>query len=70
VLSDEEGGILQESEEYRVTLAGAEEPATLLVGFELPSDVAGGERVLWVEAVLDDETLAQTAVRVQSQYSV
>lgn len=70
VLSDEEGGILQESEEYRVALAGAEEPATLLVSFELPSDVAGGERVLWVEAVLDDETLAQTAVRVQSQYSV
>ncbi|WP_152670765.1 hypothetical protein [Rubrobacter aplysinae] len=70
ILSDGDGGILQESEEYRVTLAGAEEPATLIVRFELPADVAGGERVLWIEAVLDDETLAQTAVRVQSQYSV
>lgn len=70
VLSDEEGGILQESEKYRVLLAGEEEPATLMVRFELPDDVAGGERVLWVEAVLDDETLAQTAVRVQSHYSV
>lgn len=70
ILSDGDGGILQESEEYRVALAGAEEPATLLVRFELPADVAGGERVLWIEAVLDDETLAQTAVRVQSQYSV
>lgn len=70
VLSDEEGEIIQESDEYRVALAGAEEPATLLVRFELPADVAEVERVLWVEAVLDDETLAQTAVRVQSQYSV
>lgn len=70
VLSDEEGGVIQESDEYRVALAGAEEPATLLVRFEVPGDVADGERVLWVEAVLDDETLAQTAVRVQSHYSV
>lgn len=70
VLSDEEGGIIQESDEYRIALAGAEEPATLLVRFELPGDVTDGERVLWVEAVLDDETLAQTAVRVQSQYSL
>lgn len=70
VLSDDEGGIIQESDEYRVALAGAEEPATLLVRFEVPVDLADGERVLWVEAVLDDETLAQTAVRVQSHYSV
>lgn len=70
VISDEEGEILQESDEYRVALAGAEEPATLLVRFELPDGAAPVERVLWVEAVLDDETLAQTAVRVQSQYSL
>lgn len=70
VLSDDEGGIIQESAEYRVALAGAEEPATLLIRFELPVDLADGERVLWVEAVLDDETMAQTAVRVQSHYSV
>lgn len=70
VLSDDEGGIIQESDEYRVALAGAEEPATLLVRFEVPVDLADGERVLWVEAVLDDETMAQTAVRVQSHYSV
>ena len=70
VVSDDEGGVLQESEEYRMALAGAEEPATLMVRFELPAATADGERVLWVEAVLDEETLAQTAVRVQSQYSV
>lgn len=70
VVSDDEGGVLQESEEYRMALAGAEEPATLMVRFELPAATAGGERVLWVEAVLDEETLAQTAVRVQSQHSI
>lgn len=70
VISDEEGGVIQESEEHRISLSGAEEPATLLLRFGLPAQVAEGERVLWVEAVLDDETLAQTAVRVQSQYSV
>lgn len=70
VVSDDEGGIIQDSEEYRLLLAGAEEPATLIVRFELPAVSADGERVLWVEAVLDEETLAQTAVRVRSQYSV
>lgn len=70
VVSDDEGGVLQESGEYRLLLAGAEEPATLMVRFELPAATADGERVLWVEAVLDEETLAQTAVRVQSQHSI
>ncbi len=70
VVSDDEGGVIQESEEYRMALAGAEEPATLMVRFELPAATADGERVLWVEAVLDEETLAQTAVRVQSQHSI
>ena len=70
VVSDDEGGVIQESEEYRMALAGAEEPATLMVRFELPAATADGERVLWVEAVLDEETRAQTAVRVQSQHSI
>jgi hypothetical protein len=38
--------------------------------FELPEDFGDEERVLWVEAVLDGETLSQTVVRLHDRYSV
>ena len=42
----------------------------MTTAFELPVDFSGGEGVLWGEAVLDDETLPQTAVRIHDRYSV
>jgi len=36
----------------------------------LPEDFGDEERVLWIEAVLDDETLSQTVVRLHDRYSV
>ncbi|MBA2346363.1 MAG: hypothetical protein H0V83_14985, partial [Rubrobacter sp.] len=44
---------------------------TVTAGFEIPADFGeGGERVLWVEAILDDEALSQTAVRLRERYNV
>ena len=40
------------------------------VDFDLPEGFEVGERLLWIEAVLDEETLAQTAVRIHDRYSV
>lgn len=70
LITDEEGEILMESAEYSVYLDGTEEPVTIVAAFDLPDDFEMGEQLLWVEAVLDDETLAQTAVRIHDRYSV
>ena len=70
VITDGDGDMLVESDEYPVWFADAEDPATIVAAFELPEGFADGDNVLWVEAVLDDETLSQTAVRVHDRYSV
>jgi hypothetical protein len=43
---------------------------TIVAAFELPEVIGVGEQLLWVEAVLDEETLSQTVVRVHDRYSV
>ncbi|MBA2511990.1 MAG: hypothetical protein H0V28_10975, partial [Rubrobacteraceae bacterium] len=70
IVTDEDGEMLVESDEYPVWFADAEDPATIVAAFDLPEGFADGASVLWVEAVLDDETLSQTAVRVHDRYSV
>ena len=70
LVTDEDGEILMESAEYSVYLDGTEEPVTIVAAFELPEVVGVGEQLLWVEAVLDEETLSQTVVRVHDRYSV
>jgi hypothetical protein len=70
VLSDDDGEVLMESEEYAIWLDGTEEPVTIVAAFDLPEDFAEGGRILWVEAVLDGETLSQTVVRLHDRYSV
>jgi hypothetical protein len=70
LVTDEEGEIIMESAEYSVWLEGAEEPVTIVAAFELPEDFESGDRLLWAEAVLDEETLAQTAVPLHDRYNV
>ncbi len=70
LITDEDGEVLLESAEYSVWLDGTEEPVTIVAAFDLPEDFGDGERVLWIEAVLDDETLSQTVVRLHDRYSV
>ena len=70
IITDEDGETLVESDEYPIWFVDAEDPATIVAAFDLPEGFSNGETVLWVEAVLDDETLSQTAVRVQDRYSV
>jgi len=70
LITDEEGETLMESAEYTVWLEGTEEPVTIVAVFDLPEDFGDGESVLWVEAVLDDETLSQTVVPLHDRYSV
>jgi hypothetical protein len=70
LITDEDGEVLLESAEYSVWLDGTEEPVTIVAAFDLPEDFEGGEGVLWIEAVLDDETLSQTVVRLHDRYSV
>ena len=70
LITDEDGEVLLESSEYSVWLDGTEEPVTIVAAFDLPEDFGGGERVLWIEAVLDEETLSQTVVRLHDRYSV
>src|SRR5918994_2160268 len=57
LITDEDGEVLLESAEYSVWL-------------DRPEDFEGGEGVLWIEAVLDDETLSQTVVRLHDRFSV
>ena len=70
LITDEDGVVLLESAEYSVWLDGTEEPVTIVAAFDLPEDFGGGERVLWIEAVLDEETLSQTVVQLHNRYSV
>ena len=70
LITDEEGEVLVESNEYSVRLDGTEEPVTIVAAFDLPGNFGEGERVLWIEAVLDDETLSQTVVQLHDRYSV
>ncbi len=71
VISDDGGEILMESPDYEVWIEAADEPFTAVAPFDLPEEYFdGGDRVLWVEAVLDDETLSQTAIRLRDRYNV
>jgi hypothetical protein len=70
VLSDDDGEVLMESDEYSIWLDGTEVPVTIVAVFDLPEDFGDGERVLWIEAVVDGETLSQTVVRLHDRYSV
>ncbi len=70
LITDEDGEVLMESAEYSVHLDGTEEPVTIVAAFDLPEDFEVGEQLLWVEAVVDDETLSQTVVRIHDRYSV
>ncbi len=70
LITDEDGEVLTESDEYSVWLDGTEEPVAIVAVFDLPVNFGDEERVLWIEAVLDDETLSQTVVRLHDRYSV
>ena len=70
LLSDDGGEVLMESGEYAIWLDGTEVPVTMVAAFDLPEDFGDGERILWVEAVVDDETLSQTVVPLHDRYSV
>ncbi len=70
LITDEDGEILEESPEYSVWLSGEEGPATILAHFDLPGELGGEEGLLWVEAELDEETLAQTAIPLRERYNV
>ena len=70
IITDEDGDVLVESDDYPVWFADAEDPATIVSAFDLPEGFSDRSKVLWVEAVLNDETLSQTAVRVHDRYSV
>jgi hypothetical protein len=75
LITNEEGEILKESNEYAVWLSGEEAPATILAAFalaafDLPADFEAEETLLWVEAELDEETLAQTAIPLRERYNV
>ena len=70
LITDEDGEVLVESGEYSVWLDGTEDPVAVVAAFDLPDDFVHEERVLWIEAVLDEETLSQTVVRLHDRYSV
>ena len=70
LITDEDGEVLVESGEYSVWLDGTEDPVAIVAAFDLPEDFVHEERVLWIEAVLDEETLSQTVVRLHDRYSV
>jgi len=70
LVTDEDGDILQESAEYTVLLSGEDGPATIVAAFDLPGNPDGEEGLLWVEAELDEETLAQTAIPLRERYNV
>jgi hypothetical protein len=70
MVSEEEGDVISESPEYPVWLEGEEAPVSLVAELEVAEVLDGGDRILWVEAVLDGEVLAQTAVRMVERYNV
>ena len=70
LVTDEDGEVLMESAEYSVYLDSTEEPVTIVAAFDLPEGFEVGEQLLWVEAVLEEEILSQTLVRIHDRYSV
>jgi hypothetical protein len=70
LITDEDGEVLVESNEYSIWLDSTEEPVAIVAAFDFPEDFGDEERVLWIEAVLDEETLSQTVVRLNDRYSV
>jgi hypothetical protein len=70
LITDEDGEVMEESAEYAIWLNGEEGPATIVAAFNLPGDLEVEETLLWVEAELDDETLAQTAIPLRERYNV
>jgi len=70
LITDEEGEVLEDSVEYSVWLDGEEGPATIVAAFDLPKDLEVEDTLLWVEAELDEETLAQTAIPLRERYNV
>jgi hypothetical protein len=71
LVTNEDGEVLMESVEYSVYLDGTEEPVTIVAAFDLPEGFeVGDQQLLWIEAVLDEETLSQTVVRIRDRYSV
>ena len=70
LITDEEDVVLEESNEYSVWLSGEESPATIVAAFDLPGNVEAEETILWVEAELDEETLAQTVIPLRERYNV
>jgi hypothetical protein len=70
LIADEVGEVLEESTEYSVWLSGEEGPATIVAAFNLPGNFKVEEMLLWVEAELDEETLAQTAIPLRERYNV
>ena len=70
LVTDEEGDVLEESPEYSVWLDGEDGAATIVAAFDLPADLELEDTLLWVEAELDEETLAQTAIPLRERYNV
>jgi hypothetical protein len=70
LITDEGGEVLVESDEYSIWLDGTEEPVAIVAAFDLPENFGDGEHIVWIEAVLDEETLSQTVVRLHDRYSV
>jgi len=72
LLTDEEGEVIGESPEYSVWLDGEAGAATIVAVFDLPPEdlEADEETLVWVEAELDEETLAQTAIPLRERYNV
>jgi len=70
LITDEDGEVLIESDDYSIWLEAAEEPVAIVAAFDLPEDFGDEERVLWIDAVLDDKILSQTVVRLHDRYSV
>ena len=70
LITDEEDEVLEESNEYSVWLSGEESPATIVAALDLPGNFEAEETLLWVEAELDEETLAQTVIPLRERYNV
>jgi hypothetical protein len=70
LVTDEEGEVLEESDEYPIWIDGEEGSASIVTTFELDVPQSTEERLLWVEAELDEETLAQTAIPLRERYNV
>jgi hypothetical protein len=70
LITDEDGEVLEEPAEYSVWLSGEEAPATIVAAFNLRKDFETEERLLWIEAELDEEALAQTAIPLRERYNV